>query len=86
MRRWILIFSICLLQGCVDGDTDRMVEGVKASEEVPDGLSQSDWAGIRKAHRADRHRFVPLAGEAGVWQARNPGQGFVGLTPIRLQL
>ena len=56
MRRWILIFSICLLQGCVDGDTDHMVEGVKASEEVPDGLSQSDWAGIRKAYTASRHR------------------------------
>ncbi len=43
---------------------------------TPDGLSESDWAGIRKAHALERHRVAPLAGQAGVWHARNPGQAW----------
>ena len=43
---------------------------------IPDGLSETDWAGIRKAHSVDRHRVAPLPGQVGVWQARNPGQAW----------
>ncbi len=46
------------------------------TRKLPDGLSQSDWAGIRKAYTMERHRVAPLAGQAGVWQARNPGQAW----------
>ncbi len=44
--------------------------------KLPDGLSESDWAGIRKAYTAERHRVAPLAGRSGVWHARNPGQAW----------
>ncbi len=46
------------------------------TRKLPDGLSESDWAGIRKAYTVDRHRVEPLAGQAGVWHARNPGQAW----------
>jgi hypothetical protein len=43
-------------------------------DQVPDGLAKSDWASIRAAYEAGRHAFQPVAGQDGVWQARNPGQ------------
>jgi hypothetical protein len=46
------------------------------TRKLPDGLSKSDWAGIQKAHTVERHRVTPLAGQAGVWQARNRGQAW----------
>ena len=48
----------------------------EVSTKLPDGLSESDWAGIRQAHTVERHRVTPLAGRAGVWHARNPGQAW----------
>lgn len=44
------------------------------ADEVPDGLAASDWQSIRAAYEAGRHAFHPVAGQEGVWQARNPGQ------------
>jgi len=44
--------------------------------KLPDGLSESDWGGIRKAYTVERHRVAPLVGQAGVWHARNPGQAW----------
>lgn len=41
------------------------------AEEVPEGLSTSDWQSIRAAYEAGRHAFTPT--ETG-WTARNPGQ------------
>ena len=41
---------------------------------MPQGLAKSDWASIRAAYEAGRHAFQPVAGQDGVWQARNPGQ------------
>ncbi len=46
------------------------------TRKLPDGLSDSDWAGIQKAHSVERHRVAPLAGQAGVWHARNSGQAW----------
>ena len=43
-------------------------------DQVPQGLAKSDWASIRAAYEAGRHAFQPVAGQDGVWQARNPGQ------------
>ena len=41
------------------------------AEEVPEGLSTSDWRSIREAYEAGQHAFSPT--ETG-WTARNPGQ------------
>lgn len=38
---------------------------------VPDGLSGSDWSGIRAAYEANRHAVFAVEGG---YQARNPGQ------------
>ena len=46
------------------------------TRKLPDGLSRSDWAGIQKAYTLQRHQVAPLAGQAGVWHARNPGQAW----------
>ncbi len=46
------------------------------TRKLPAGLSESDWAGIQKAHAVERHRVTPLPGQAGVWHARNPGQAW----------
>ena len=51
-------------------------DGMAGTSKLPDGLSQSDWAGIRKAHTVYRHRIEPIPSQAGVWQARNPGQAW----------
>jgi hypothetical protein len=45
-----------------------------APDQTPQGLAKSDWANIRAAYEAGRHAFQPVAGQDGVWQARNPGQ------------
>lgn len=51
-------------------------DNTAVTRKLPDGLSRSDWAGIQKAHSLERHRVAPLVGQAGVWQARNPGQAW----------
>ncbi|MCK6456693.1 MAG: thrombospondin type 3 repeat-containing protein [Phycisphaerae bacterium] len=38
---------------------------------VPEGLSESDWSGIRAAYQAHRHAVIAV--DRG-WSARNPGQ------------
>ena len=43
-------------------------------EQVPDGLSASDWRSIREAYEAGRYAFQPTT--TG-WQARNPAQNWV---------
>jgi hypothetical protein len=43
-------------------------------DQTPQGLAKSDWASVRAAYEAGRHAFQPVAGQDGVWQARNPGQ------------
>ena len=43
-------------------------------DQVPEGLQKSDWANIRAAHTAWEHGFMPIEGQPGMWQARNPGQ------------
>ena len=42
-----------------------------AGDEMPDGLSANDWAGIRAAYEAGRHAVHPVAGG---YRARNLGQ------------
>ncbi len=49
-------------------------EAVPVPHGTPQGLAKSDWASIRAAHSAWEHRFSPVEGESGEWQARNPGQ------------
>ncbi len=49
-------------------------EQLSSPDQVPDGLSKSDWQSIRAAYEAGRHEFKPVAGKDGQWQARNPGQ------------
>lgn len=41
-------------------------------DQVPEGLAQTDWAGIRAAYEAGKH--VVAAGDDGNLVARNPGQ------------
>ncbi len=41
-------------------------------EKTPAGISSSDWEGIRAAHSASLHAFVPT--NDGGWKGRNPGQ------------
>lgn len=43
-----------------------------ASDSVPDGLTATDWASIREAHKAWKHRFVEHEDET--FSATNPGQ------------
>jgi hypothetical protein len=43
-------------------------------ERVPDGVSTSDWSGIRAAYEANRHAAFAVDGG---YQARNPGQRWV---------
>ena len=43
-------------------------------EQVPNGVTQSEWQSIRAAYEAGRHAFQPVAGAPGHWQAQNPGQ------------
>ena len=43
-------------------------------EQVPNGVTQSDWQSIRAAYEAGRHAFQPVASAPGHWQAQNPGQ------------
>lgn len=47
------------------------IPSVARQESVPQGMSTSDWLGIRAAYEANRHAVVP--NEDG-FQARNPGQ------------
>ncbi len=42
--------------------------------KTPAGLNTSDWQSIRAAYEAGRHAFMPVEGQDGHWQARNPGQ------------
>jgi len=43
-------------------------------EQVPNGVTPTEWHSIRAAYEAGRHAFQPVAGAPGHWQARNPGQ------------
>src|SRR5258707_457411 len=43
----------------------------QGQDRVPEGLSPSDWSGIRAAYEANRHIALPVKGG---YQARNPGQ------------
>src|SRR5678815_655847 len=43
-------------------------------QKTPNGLSPSDWAGIRQAYERHRHQVVPIKGRPNHWRARNPGQ------------
>lgn len=43
-----------------------------STKPTPQGVSQSDWIGIRAAHEAAKHRIVPAAD--GALKAWNPGQ------------
>ena len=45
-------------------------------DQVPDGLTKSQWQGIRAAYEAGQHEFQPVADG---WQARNPGQQWTTL-------
>ncbi len=45
-----------------------------STDQPPEGLSKSDWASIREAHSAWKHRLMPMEGKDGHWQAWNPGQ------------
>jgi hypothetical protein len=43
-----------------------------AGESVPEGLTPTEWAGIREAHEAWKHRFAE--DDDGTFSASNPGQ------------
>ena len=47
------------------------INDAAAIDQVPEGLSASDWSSIRAAYEANRH--AAFAVEGG-YQARNPGQ------------
>ena len=44
-----------------------------AATDGPDGLSSTDWSGIREAYEAGRYMAQPVEGG---WRARNPGQNW----------
>ena len=51
--------------------------GWLSADQVPEGLSQSDWSSIRAAYEEGRHSFQPIEGMHGHWQGLNPGQRWV---------
>jgi len=58
------------------GSGNRVAEVTRqavSSDQVPEGLTQSEWTGIRAAHEAARYAVQP---EGTGWQAGNPGQGW----------
>ncbi len=70
-------FATSLMSACLSG---LLFTGVVVAQEggessamlsVPEGVDAADWAGIRAAHEASRHRVSCVD---GVHRARNPGQ------------
>src|SRR5258706_3959707 len=47
--------------------------GAASAWQRPEGVSASDWSGIRAAYEAERHAVVAVEGG---YQARNPGQAW----------
>lgn len=74
--RRILVPAIIAVLSVGFGPSLRAVDLTKTQqlqsvEDVPEGLSRSDWASIRAAYEAHRHAAVTVEGEQ---RARNPGQ------------
>jgi trimeric autotransporter adhesin len=73
---WVLV-ALMLLGCAVSGGLLRAkalapaAERLDTPDKTPEGLSKSDWTGIRVAHEGWKHSFQPI--KSG-WQARNPGQ------------
>ena len=57
-------------QGVAAAPTGK-TQSLTSLDQVPEGLTTSDWQSIRAAYEAGRHAFMPVEGG---WQARNPGQ------------
>ena len=49
-------------------------ELINSENQVPQGLSASDWSGIRAEHERQSHAIVLVADRPNTWQARNPRQ------------
>lgn len=64
----VALVSLAFPAGMSAADRDRVPA---TADLAPDGLSTSDWSGIRAAYEANRHAVFPV--EDG-YQARNPGQ------------
>jgi len=64
-------------QSVAPGDSgDGFAAGTRqavSSDEVPEGLTATEWNGIRAAHEAARYQVKP---EGADWQAWNPSQGW----------
>ena len=58
----------------VMGDRLLKPQTLTSPNQVPEGLTKSDWSSIRAAYEAGRHAFQPIEGG---WQARNPGQQWI---------
>ena len=59
--------AILLLSTCALGQEET------GESSVPEGLSATDWAGVREAYEAGRHAAHPIEGG---YEARNPGQAW----------
>ena len=66
----LLLFALAAL-----ASPAALAGALSAPSQTPDGLSDSDWQGIRGAY--ERHRHAVVANEDGTRQARNPGQQWV---------
>lgn len=64
-------FAVLLTFARVEAAEHEPPRQIPSSDKVPEGLSASDWQGIRAAYESGRHGFQPVADG---WLARNPGQ------------
>ena len=64
LRGLAVVFFGALLSAATLGQT-------VPSDEVPEGLSATDWSSIRGAYDAGRHAAYPVEGS---YRARNSGQ------------
>ncbi|MDA7930119.1 hypothetical protein N9B63_04710 [Akkermansiaceae bacterium] len=75
-----LLIGIFLIQGSTtfaEEIPESLSLDSSANQELsatPEGLSDSDWAGIREAYQTNRHAIT--ADGDGTYQARNPGQAW----------
>jgi hypothetical protein len=75
-KQVLVPFVLAAITGAQAFGQQSSAEASVATEEVPEGLSGGDWASIRAAYEAGRHRALAVDGGHC---ARNPGQQWTTL-------
>jgi hypothetical protein len=70
----LLVFTLAYISALCAAPPLAKPQQLTSTDEVPEGLAQSDWSSIRAAYETGRHAFQPI--KSG-WLARNPGQQWV---------